>query len=123
MSRQSTATTGERAAKIIRDALGIESDDVANYCFPKEWPANREQRADIVGAWAANGGPLPWRTQASLMAAHRFPGRGSREDFVKTVKRKAKRRRTGVEGVRPDRRLSLAYGTSREGQLLHHPGL
>jgi len=41
---------GERAAKIIRDALGIESDDVANYCFPKEWPANREQRADIVGA-------------------------------------------------------------------------
>ena len=27
LSRQSTATTGERAAKIIRDALGIESDD------------------------------------------------------------------------------------------------
>ena len=24
-----------RAAKIIRDALGIESDDVANYVFPK----------------------------------------------------------------------------------------
>ena len=34
-----------RAAKTIRDALGIESDDVANYCFPKEWPANRDQRA------------------------------------------------------------------------------
>jgi hypothetical protein len=29
---------GERASKIIRDALGIESDDVANYCFSKEWP-------------------------------------------------------------------------------------
>ena len=28
---------GDLAAKIIRDALGIESDDVANYCFPKEW--------------------------------------------------------------------------------------
>ena len=42
---------GDLAAKIIRDALGIESDDVANYCFPKEWPANREQRALIIGDW------------------------------------------------------------------------
>jgi uncharacterized protein HemY len=41
----------DRAAKIIRDALGIESDDAANYCFPKEWPANREQRADIIAEW------------------------------------------------------------------------
>jgi hypothetical protein len=29
------------AAKIIQDALGIESDDVVNYCFPKEWPTDR----------------------------------------------------------------------------------
>ena len=36
---------------MIRDALGIESDDVANYCFPKEWPANRERRASIIGEW------------------------------------------------------------------------
>ena len=42
---------GDRAAKIIRDALGIQSDDVANYCFPKEWPASREQRALIIGDW------------------------------------------------------------------------
>jgi hypothetical protein len=35
---------GDHAAKMIRDALGIESDDVVNYCFPKEWPADREQR-------------------------------------------------------------------------------
>ena len=28
----------ERAAKMIRDALGIESDDVVGYCFPTEWP-------------------------------------------------------------------------------------
>jgi hypothetical protein len=35
---------GDRAAKIIRDALGIESDDVVNYCFPKEWLADRERR-------------------------------------------------------------------------------
>ena len=42
---------GDRAAKIIRDALGIESDDVANYCFPKEWPADHEQRARYIGEW------------------------------------------------------------------------
>jgi hypothetical protein len=38
----------DRAAKMIRGALGIESDDVVNYCFPKDWPANREQRANII---------------------------------------------------------------------------
>ena len=43
-----SADDGERAAKSIQDALGIESDDVANY-FPKTWSANREQRARIIG--------------------------------------------------------------------------
>jgi hypothetical protein len=42
---------GYRAAKIIQDALGIESDDVANFCFPKEWPEDREVRARIIGDW------------------------------------------------------------------------
>ncbi len=42
---------GDRAAKIIQNALGIESDDVANYCFPKSWPEDREQRARIIGDW------------------------------------------------------------------------
>ena len=42
---------GDNAAKLIRDALGIESDEVANYVFPKKWPANREQRARIIGEW------------------------------------------------------------------------
>jgi len=42
---------GERAAKIIQDVLGIESDNVANYCFPKTSPADREQRARIIGEW------------------------------------------------------------------------
>jgi hypothetical protein len=37
-----------QAAKLIRDALGIESDDVVNYCFPKEWPADRERRARYI---------------------------------------------------------------------------
>jgi hypothetical protein len=31
----------DRAARIIQDALGIESDDVVNYCFPKNWPEDR----------------------------------------------------------------------------------
>jgi hypothetical protein len=51
---------GDRAAKIIRDALGIESDDVANYSFPKTWPADREQRARIIGEWL--------QTEASYLA-------------------------------------------------------
>jgi hypothetical protein len=41
---------GDRAASIIQDALGIESDDVANYVFPKTWPPD-EQRARIIGEW------------------------------------------------------------------------
>jgi hypothetical protein len=40
---------GDRAVKIIQEALGIESDDVANYCFPQTWPADR--RARIIGEW------------------------------------------------------------------------
>jgi hypothetical protein len=41
----------DQAAKLIRDALGIESDDVVNYCFPKDWPADRERRARYIGEW------------------------------------------------------------------------
>ena len=42
---------GDDAAKVIRNALGIASDEVANYVFPKTWPANREQRARVIGEW------------------------------------------------------------------------
>ncbi len=42
---------GEQAAKILQQALGIESDGVVNYCFPKEWPNDRELRARIIGEW------------------------------------------------------------------------
>jgi len=42
---------GEQAAKILRRALGIESDDVINYCLQQQWPADREQRAKIIGEW------------------------------------------------------------------------
>ena len=49
------------AAKLIRDALGIESDDVVNYCFPKDWPADRERRARYIGEWL--------KTEARYLAA------------------------------------------------------
>jgi uncharacterized protein HemY len=44
---------GDRAAKIIRDALGIETDDVSNYYLPQSdyWPMDRDQRARIIGDW------------------------------------------------------------------------
>jgi hypothetical protein len=42
---------GDRAAKLIQDALGIESDYVVNSCFPKDWPTDREVRARIIGGW------------------------------------------------------------------------
>ena len=40
-----------RVARIIRDPLGIESDDVVGYCFPIEWHADRERRARYIGEW------------------------------------------------------------------------
>ncbi len=51
LAQKINSDDADHAAKIIRDALGIESDDVVNYCFPKEWPADREQRARYTGEW------------------------------------------------------------------------
>ena len=51
----------DQAARIIQDALGIESDEVANYVFLKTWPADRERRAAIVGEWL--------KTEARLLVA------------------------------------------------------
>jgi hypothetical protein len=48
---------GDRAAKIIQDALGIESGDVVNYCSPKTWPDDREQRHES-SVTAPDRGPL-----------------------------------------------------------------
>ena len=42
---------GDHAAKLSQEALGIQSDDVVDYCFPKAWPSDREQRARIIGEW------------------------------------------------------------------------
>jgi hypothetical protein len=42
---------GDRAAKMIQNALGIEKDDVTNFCFPKDWPDDREVRAAVISDW------------------------------------------------------------------------
>jgi hypothetical protein len=54
---------GERAAKIIQDALGIENtalgientdmtkSDFTKSDFGKAWPADRRQRGRIIGEW------------------------------------------------------------------------
>jgi hypothetical protein len=51
LHRAINTDNGNRAAKLIQNALGIESNEVANYCFPKTWPQDREQRARIIGDW------------------------------------------------------------------------
>ena len=51
LERAISTGDGTRAVKIVQDVLGIESDEVANYCFPKTWPTDREQRARIIGDW------------------------------------------------------------------------
>jgi len=39
-----------RAASIIMEALGIETDELANFCL-KHWPSERRQRAHVIGHW------------------------------------------------------------------------
>jgi hypothetical protein len=41
----------DHAATVIREALGIQSDEVVGYSFPKNWPQDRDQRAKIIGDW------------------------------------------------------------------------
>jgi hypothetical protein len=50
LARAINCSDGDQAAKIIQDALGIESD-VANYCFLQTWPAI----ASSTPALLANG--------------------------------------------------------------------
>jgi hypothetical protein len=52
-----SADDGERAAKSSQDALGIEFDDVANYCFPE----------DLAGESRA-ARPHHWQTEARFLA-------------------------------------------------------
>jgi hypothetical protein len=55
----------DRAGKIIRDALGIESDDVVGYCFPREWP----QTASSALATSGRG----WRPKRATSPRDRRP--------------------------------------------------
>jgi hypothetical protein len=55
--RKPLTPTTATAAEIIKKALGIESDDVVNYCFPKQWPDDRELRASIIGEWLQTEAP------------------------------------------------------------------
>ena len=41
---------GDCAAKIVMDALGIKTEELASYCL-KNWPPDRKQRAHIIGNW------------------------------------------------------------------------
>jgi hypothetical protein len=59
---------GDQAAKIIQDALGIENADLAGGCFGKTWPADREQRARIIGEWLRMECRLQGETHGSQMA-------------------------------------------------------
>jgi hypothetical protein len=41
---------GGAAARIVMDAPGIKTDELANYCL-KDWPTDRKHRARIIGNW------------------------------------------------------------------------
>jgi hypothetical protein len=42
---------GDRGAKTIQEGLGIDSDDVVQYYFPKTWPVDRQHRASSIHEW------------------------------------------------------------------------
>jgi uncharacterized protein HemY len=66
---------GNRAAKIIRQVFRIESDEVAHHVLPKAWPADREQRARIIGEWLQTGAalaPIPSKPSVPPMQSLRF---------------------------------------------------
>jgi hypothetical protein len=58
LERAINCDDGDRAAKIIQNALGIESDDVANFCIPEN--VARGSRAARPHHWrlAADRGAL-----------------------------------------------------------------
>jgi hypothetical protein len=39
---------GDHAAKLTQSALGIQSDDVVNYVFPKTWPNDSREATTSV---------------------------------------------------------------------------
>ena len=59
LERAISTGDGTRAVKIVQDVLGIESDEVANYCFPKTWPL-AENGSAISGVTEPRRFPSPW---------------------------------------------------------------
>jgi hypothetical protein len=67
---------GDHAARLIRDALGIESDEVTNYVFPKRWPNDRRTTCSHHRRMAYGGSSISGRTvdRAGMTAPiRRFP--------------------------------------------------
>jgi hypothetical protein len=50
LERAINTDDGNRAAESHPERAGYR-ERVANYCFPKTWPQDREQRARIIGDW------------------------------------------------------------------------
>jgi hypothetical protein len=50
---------GDRAARIIQDALGIENDDVVNYCFPEGMAGRPRAARQVHRRVAEDRGALP----------------------------------------------------------------
>jgi hypothetical protein len=42
---------GDRAVKLVMDALGIVDGDVAGYAMPLNWPSSRALRASALAEW------------------------------------------------------------------------
>jgi hypothetical protein len=63
----------DRAAKMIQDALGTESDDVVNYCFPKQW---RATATDAPPSSASGSRPRAPNKQVQVLFVQREPKAG-----------------------------------------------
>src|SRR5262249_26058268 len=68
LNRRSTAKKVTRPRKIIQDALDIENDDLAGDSLDNTWPADREQRARIIGEWLRMECRLQGETHGSQIA-------------------------------------------------------
>ena len=60
LERAISTEDADRAAKIIQDPLGIESNEVANYCFPKTGRgiASSPRGSSVIG-WRPKCGSWP----------------------------------------------------------------
>ena len=50
-NRQSTPMTAIMPPSSSRTLSASRAITSSNYCFPKAWPNDREQRARIIGEW------------------------------------------------------------------------